>query len=373
MWGATAGRAVVELGGQEEARAARAPHTDKTRRLGRAGARVECGARPPGALSSSSEGKKKRARRARPTRTRPASSQRTRRAWCVVTRAGRGRSRRRGRGRELRAGGGELAADEREADAAVLRVEAPAREGGARPVLARRRERQRQLRRLGRARRPGAGPRAPSWGARTSPCAPSSPARCSTPSWRRSPRPRCRPPAAASCRSAPSPTPARRAGCEGARPPPATPRGRPPPAARPRAAPTAVAPATPSSVRPNQSASRPPPARPRGRSRRRQRRRANPPRRPRRRRRARAVGARCYRGLEPTRSDDRDAGARIGLRGAPRQHEELRQRAGHLRGAAGRRQEQRLAGAREHRHHRPELPLGREEEGEAARGRGRGR
>ncbi|OYW05129.1 MAG: hypothetical protein B7Z61_07310 [Acidobacteria bacterium 37-71-11] len=28
MWGATAGRAVVALGGQEEARAARAPHTD---------------------------------------------------------------------------------------------------------------------------------------------------------------------------------------------------------------------------------------------------------------------------------------------------------------------------------------------------------
>ncbi len=30
MWGATAERAVVEIGGQEEARAARAPHTDKT-------------------------------------------------------------------------------------------------------------------------------------------------------------------------------------------------------------------------------------------------------------------------------------------------------------------------------------------------------
>ena len=82
MWGATAGRAVVELGGQEEARAARAPHTDKTslsshraddRRMcvgqmwGATAGRAECGARPPGALSLSSEGKKKRARRARPT------------------------------------------------------------------------------------------------------------------------------------------------------------------------------------------------------------------------------------------------------------------------------------------------------------------
>ena len=89
MWGATAGRAVVPLGGQEEARAARAPHTNKAGRcfsVGRdhqARLPLKCGARPPGALSLRSEGKKKRARRARPT----------------LTKAGRERPRRRGRGR----------------------------------------------------------------------------------------------------------------------------------------------------------------------------------------------------------------------------------------------------------------------------------
>ncbi len=76
MWGATAGRAVVALGGQEEARAARAPHTNKAGRCfnvgrdRRARLQFKCGARPPGALSLHSEGKKKRARRARPTSSR---------------------------------------------------------------------------------------------------------------------------------------------------------------------------------------------------------------------------------------------------------------------------------------------------------------
>ena len=102
MWGAPAGRAsvVVVLGGSEEAGAARRPHTCKTGScldVGRArrarfrcrGARrvrrsrrgapaphmqdrvlSRCGARPPGALLLSwcSEGKKKPARRAGPTR-----------------------------------------------------------------------------------------------------------------------------------------------------------------------------------------------------------------------------------------------------------------------------------------------------------------
>ena len=96
MWGATAGRAVVPVGGQEEARAAHEPHIKKRPRfdgsrgssadasIGRYTGRADsgrdrraggapaprkrsCGARPPGARLFRWEGKRKLARRTSPT------------------------------------------------------------------------------------------------------------------------------------------------------------------------------------------------------------------------------------------------------------------------------------------------------------------